>query len=332
MNKKTIVFAQTKLQANEIIVSEKLNKKAEVLHGDINQQQREVTLQRFRDGKFNVLVATDVAARGLDIPNVDLIVQLQPPFEIESYIHRSGRTARAGNDGKWITFYSNYEHQKIIKQIEEKAGIKLKKIGLPNREDIVKSSAKELTESLDEVDDKVLDLFKETATKLILDRGALHAVSIALAHLSGATKKIEKRSLITGDKGMVTLQFNSKIGEVELFDILNILSRITPNFKDKPIKNINFHKNGEGWVFDIPQDIYEKLQENYEADIKSGEKETYTLQVPTELPELKENERRRSYNSAKSGYAQGSYKRRSNDYSRNDRYDYTLAYIIFICE
>jgi len=100
LNSKAIIFAQTKVEANEILLSEKVKSDIEVLHGDIPQYQREVTLKRFRDGKFNVLVATDVASRGLDIPNVDLIIQLEPPKEIEAYIHRSGRTARAGSEGK----------------------------------------------------------------------------------------------------------------------------------------------------------------------------------------------------------------------------------------
>jgi ATP-dependent RNA helicase DDX21 len=76
------------------------------MHGDIAQNQREVTLKRFKEGKFNVLVATDVASRGLDIPNVDLVIQVEPPTDAETYIHRSGRTARAGNSGTCITFFT----------------------------------------------------------------------------------------------------------------------------------------------------------------------------------------------------------------------------------
>ena len=63
-------------------------------------------MKRFKEGKVNVLVATDVASRGLDIPNVDLIIQIETPKEVEPYIHRSGRTARAGKDGVCITFYT----------------------------------------------------------------------------------------------------------------------------------------------------------------------------------------------------------------------------------
>lgn len=69
-----IVFCSTKAEANSLLLTEKISKNIEVMHGDIAQNQREVTLKRFKEKKFPVLVATDVAARGIDIPNVDLIV------------------------------------------------------------------------------------------------------------------------------------------------------------------------------------------------------------------------------------------------------------------
>ena len=87
------------------------------MHGDIAQNQREVTMKRFKEGKFRVLVATDVASRGLDIPNVDLVIQLEPPKETETYIHRSGRTARAGASGTCITFYT-IKTKMLVEQIE----------------------------------------------------------------------------------------------------------------------------------------------------------------------------------------------------------------------
>ena len=68
------MFTQTKQDANQLILAEKIKQDMEVMHGDIVQNQREVTIKRFKEGKFQVLVATDVAARGLDIPNVDLVI------------------------------------------------------------------------------------------------------------------------------------------------------------------------------------------------------------------------------------------------------------------
>ena len=76
------------------------------------------------------MVATDVAARGLDIPDVDLVVQVEPPKDPETYIHRSGRTARAGRSGTCITFYTN-KHKLQLQNIEQKAGITMQKIGVP---------------------------------------------------------------------------------------------------------------------------------------------------------------------------------------------------------
>jgi ATP-dependent RNA helicase DDX21 len=102
----TIVFCSTKAEANSLLLSEKISNGIEVMHGDIAQNQREVTLKRFREGKFQVLVATDVAARGIDIPDIDLVIQVEPPKDAESYIHRAGRTARAGKTGTCITFWT----------------------------------------------------------------------------------------------------------------------------------------------------------------------------------------------------------------------------------
>lgn len=90
---------------------------------------------RFRTNQLKVLVATDVASRGLDIPNVDLVVQIEPPNNTESYIHRSGRTARAGASGTCITFYNN-KNEHLIDQIGEQAGIAMERISKPRPQDV----------------------------------------------------------------------------------------------------------------------------------------------------------------------------------------------------
>lgn len=84
------------------------------------------------------IVATNVAARGLDIPQVDLVVQLEPPKDIETYIHRAGRTGRAGRNGVCVTFYSD-DQTRLLDKIEQSAKIRMKEVNVPDRKDIEKA-------------------------------------------------------------------------------------------------------------------------------------------------------------------------------------------------
>jgi superfamily II DNA/RNA helicase len=86
---------------------------------------REINLNKFRKGEQKILIATDVAARGLDIPEVELIIQLSPPENPEPYIHRSGRTGRAGKEGVNITFFNESNIEDLM-EIERAAKIKIK--------------------------------------------------------------------------------------------------------------------------------------------------------------------------------------------------------------
>jgi len=101
---KTIIFCPKKQMVNDILSLNKIKAETGVLHGDIPQKQREVTMELFRQSKVQVLLTTDVMARGIDLPDLDLIIQVEPPMECESYVHRSGRTGRVGRDGTCITF------------------------------------------------------------------------------------------------------------------------------------------------------------------------------------------------------------------------------------
>lgn len=118
---KCIVFTQTKRDADRLAYSMQRNLRCEALHGDISQNQRERTLSGFRDGRFNVLVATDVAARGLDVPNVDLVIHYELPNSSEIFVHRSGRTGRAGKKGTAILIYSSNQYRDV-KTIERDVG------------------------------------------------------------------------------------------------------------------------------------------------------------------------------------------------------------------
>jgi superfamily II DNA/RNA helicase len=108
---KTVVFCDTKRLCDKVAESlQKLNVKASALHGDMSQVAREKSLAKFADGTLNVLVATDVAARGIDIDDVAAVVHYEPPIDVKTYLHRSGRTARAGRDGWAVTLAEYNQH------------------------------------------------------------------------------------------------------------------------------------------------------------------------------------------------------------------------------
>jgi superfamily II DNA/RNA helicase len=108
---KTVVFCDTKRLCDKVAESlQKLNVKASAIHGDMTQAAREKSLAKFADGTLNVLVATDVAARGIDIDDVAAVVHYEPPIDVKTYLHRSGRTARAGRDGWAVTLAEYNQH------------------------------------------------------------------------------------------------------------------------------------------------------------------------------------------------------------------------------
>jgi len=86
----------------------------EAIHGDISQSQRERTLNKFKKQKINILVATDVAARGIDVDNLTHVINYSLPQDPESYVHRIGRTGRAGNKGTAITFITPSEYKRLM--------------------------------------------------------------------------------------------------------------------------------------------------------------------------------------------------------------------------
>jgi ATP-dependent RNA helicase DDX21 len=306
---KTIVFAQTKADANSVLLADKVNHDVEVLHGDIAQNQREVTLQRFREGKFNVLVATDVASRGLDIPNVDLVIQLEPPKDTETYIHRSGRTARAGTSGTCITFYTK-KQQGLVNMIESKAGIKFKKIGAPQPEDIIKASAKEAIKGFEKVDEEVLKMFEDTAKYLIDTEGALKAVSLALAYISGTTEKIKKRSMLTGQEHFVTYDLKTDVEFRGVSFVWGILRRLLPQEIVDAIRGMRMYNDRKGAVFDVPEEHAGRVTDLYENEKEQRRSMSYTLEQAKELPDLFEADappmdNRRGFGGGRSGYGGG---------------------------
>jgi len=110
-DRKTMVFCDTKRACDKVADSlNDLGARALAIHGDLPQAARERALKRFTDNQVNILVATDVAARGIDIDDVAIVVHYVPPIDTKTYLHRSGRTARAGRDGWAVTLAEYNQH------------------------------------------------------------------------------------------------------------------------------------------------------------------------------------------------------------------------------
>ncbi len=134
-----MVFCRTKVDVDEI--NSKLTHRglrSDMLHGDLSQGQREKVLQKFRDKKINILVATDVAARGLDVDDLTHVINYALPQDPESYVHRIGRTGRAGKSGTAITLITPSEYRKLI-SIQKMANAKITKQQVPNVQDVIDS-------------------------------------------------------------------------------------------------------------------------------------------------------------------------------------------------
>ena len=128
---RVIIFASSKLKVKEVTKALKMMKlNVGEMHSDLEQAQREEVMHEFKAGRVNILVATDIVARGIDIDDIRLVINYDVPHDSEDYVHRIGRTARANNDGVALTFI-NEKEQSNFKQIENFLEKEIYKIAVP---------------------------------------------------------------------------------------------------------------------------------------------------------------------------------------------------------
>jgi ATP-dependent RNA helicase DeaD len=136
-----MIFCRTKENVDTVYSElDEAGYPVERLHGGLEQDERFAVMEGFKMGKFRYLVATDVAARGIDIDNVNLVINYDVPMEKESYVHRTGRTGRAGNKGQAITFSTPYEG-KFLKAIERYIGFDIPAAEAPSQSDVANAKA-----------------------------------------------------------------------------------------------------------------------------------------------------------------------------------------------
>ena len=180
-----IVFGRTKRRVDE--VAEALSIRgytAEGIHGDLSQAKRLSVLRKFKEGSIDVLVATDVAARGLDISGVTHVYNFDIPQDPESYVHRIGRTGRAGKTGMAITFVAPRE-MGYLRTVEETTKRRMKRMQVPSIAEAIEGQQRLTIDKINNtIDENDLSLYRKAAEELLTQHDALTIVSAALKLLT----------------------------------------------------------------------------------------------------------------------------------------------------
>lgn len=162
-----IIFVRTKNATLEVAEAlERSGYNSAALNGDMNQALREQTLDRLRNGRLDILIATDVAARGLDVERISLVVNYDIPMDSESYVHRIGRTGRAGRAGRALLFVENRE-RRLLRNIEHTMKIAIPEVALPNGELLAKRRLAKFSEKVNQqLESSDLDQYRALLAKL----------------------------------------------------------------------------------------------------------------------------------------------------------------------
>ncbi len=176
-----LIFCRTKNDV-DTVVSHLTDRgyDAEAIHGDISQSQRERTLDKFKKQTVNILIATDVAARGIDVINLSHVINYSLPQDPDSYVHRIGRTGRAGNEGTAITFITPSEYKKLM-FIQRVAKTDIKKSRIPNVKDIIDAKKKKIYEDLSGIlEEEVDSTYFNWAKNLLEDKNPTDILAAVL--------------------------------------------------------------------------------------------------------------------------------------------------------
>ena len=180
-----IIFGRTKRRVDEL--SEALNLRgytAEGIHGDLSQAKRMSVLRKFKEGTIDVLVATDVAARGLDISGVTHVYNFDIPQDPESYVHRIGRTGRAGKEGVAITFIT-YRERSYLQVVEKTTKRKMEKMIPPTVDQAIEGQQKAVMEKISQIiEENNLDSYRNAADDLLEQKDASTVVAAVLKMLT----------------------------------------------------------------------------------------------------------------------------------------------------
>ena len=269
-----IVFCRTRRETKDIadkLIADGYN--ADALHGDLSQAQRDSVMQKFRKKQLQILVATDVAARGLDVNNLTHIINFKLPDQIESYTHRSGRTGRAGKKGISIAIMTNKEKH-TLKQIEKKINKKFEQKQVPDGKEICKTQLFALIDKVHDIEvneKEIADFLPDIYQKLEnFDREELikRFVSIEFnrflsyyenaSDLNGDAGPARRRS---GDEAFTRFYIN--LGKIDKINPSNLIGLINEKLRERNVEIGKIEVLNNFSFFEIDKDYAKMVMENF---------------------------------------------------------------------
>lgn len=268
--KKAVVFCNTKKKVDSLIdLLKSKGYKAECLHGDIKQSQRERIMKKVRTGDIKVLVATDVAARGIDVKKLELVINYDIPQEMEYYVHRIGRTGRNGNGGIAYTFYTGKEKSKI-REIEKYANTKISEGKIPSLKEVDSVKCRKFVENIEEIIKN--KSFKNIGIieNLLEKKYSIEDISKALATIISEVQDSSENNydVVPDENGNVRLFFNvGKKDKIMVKDIVGCIKAHTALTTEK-IGRVNLLDNFS--FVDIPVGYIDDVMKNVKGQVIKG--------------------------------------------------------------
>ena len=292
-----IIFVRTKSATLEVAdVLEQHGYNSAALNGDMTQQLREQTLDRLRNGRLDILIATDVAARGLDVERISLVINYDITLDSESYVHRIGRTGRAGRAGRAVLFVDSRE-RRLLRNIEQTIKKSIPEVQLPNKELLEQRRLAKFSQRVaQEIEAADLDNYREILPKLLQsDQTDMETLAAALLKLAQGERPLilppdpefkpsrterdryergERR--LKGDKRETPKRRERRdVGEMDLYrievgkengvDVRNIVGAIANegNISSRYIGNIKLYEKYS--TVELPKDMPNDLLRHFET-------------------------------------------------------------------
>ncbi|UCF86969.1 MAG: DEAD/DEAH box helicase [Nitrospiraceae bacterium] len=258
----TLMFCHTKREVDEISGKlQQMGYEAGAIHGDFTQAFRDEMMRKFKNGEIDILVATDVAARGLDINDVSHVINFSIPQNPDAYVHRIGRTGRAGKSGIAITFVTPREYSQL-RLIEKTARTKIKKGKLPSKKEVEEARVKELDKDLQAVIEEGRHKKFYSLVQELFERYAPAEVTAAALSLVSGDQEIEHIEETGGQRyrgGTEMRRLFLTIGrkdKIKVGDIVRTISELS-SIPGRKIGNISLFDRYS--FVEVPADLAEQV-------------------------------------------------------------------------